>query len=83
MFCYKNKILKANKVLWGKIQRRNNADFWSMRQTHKHSKALNAQTVGKEPAFGGEQVKTNGQAPGEGWAPVTEPRPYKTGGFPC
>lgn len=32
--------------------------FWSMRQVHDHSKALNAQPVGKGRAFGGGPVKT-------------------------
>ena len=41
--------------------------FWSKRQPHNHSEALNARAAGKEFASGDEQVKTNGQAPGEGW----------------
>lgn len=32
--------------------------LWSIRQIHNHHEVLNAQTVGKEFAFGGEQEKT-------------------------
>lgn len=43
---------------------------------HNRSKDLSAQTVEGKIAFGGERVKTNGQAAGEGWLPYQRDRDH-------